>query len=80
MKDIQILERKDRKVIQSYFKLKHNHNNYTFVDYVYEDTREPVECGEFAAIFDNCDRLVENDELKDTFGVFVDLVRTTESS
>jgi hypothetical protein len=76
MEDIQVLEQKDRVVIQSYFKLRHNHNNYTFVDYIYEDTNEPVECGEFSSVFDNNGSLVENDELRDTFGEFCDIVRT----
>jgi hypothetical protein len=76
MDDIQVLEQKDRIVIQSYFKLRHNHNNYTFVDYIYEDTNEPVECGEFSSVFDNNGSLIENDELRDTFGEFCDIVRT----
>lgn len=76
MDDIHILEQRDRVVIQSYFKLKHNHNVYTFVDYVYEDSNEPLECGEFASVFDNNGSLVENEELKDTFGVFADMVRS----
>jgi hypothetical protein len=76
MNDIHIIEQKDRTVIQSYFKLRHNHNNYTFVDYIYEDTNEPVECGEFASVFDNNGQLVENEELKDSFGQFTDTVRT----
>jgi hypothetical protein len=76
MEDIQVLEQKDRLVIQSYFKLRHNHNNYTFVDYIYEDTNEPVECGEFGSIFDNNGSLVENEGLRDTFGEFCDMLRT----
>lgn len=76
MEDIRIIEQKDRVVIQSYFKLRHNHNNYTFVDYIYEDSGEPLECGEFSSIFDNSGALVENEELKETFGMFCDMVRT----
>lgn len=76
MDDIHIIEQKDRTVIQSYFKLRYNHNNYTFVDYIYEDTNEPVECGEFASVFDNNGSLVENEELRDSFGQFTDMVRT----
>jgi len=75
MEDIQVLEQKDRVVIQSYFKLRHNHNNYTFIDYIYEDTNEPVECGEFSSVFDNNGSLIENEQLRDTFGEFCDLVR-----
>lgn len=74
--DIQLLEQKDRTVIQSYFKLRHNNNNYTFIDYIYEDTKEPVECGEFSSVFDNNGSLVENEELKDMFGVFADSARS----
>ncbi len=70
--DIQIIEQADRVVIQSYFKLKHNNNHYTFVDYVYEDSNEPVECGEYSSIFDNTGHLVEDEELRDMFGEFVD--------
>ena len=73
--DIQILEQIDKKVIQTYFKLRHNNNNYTFIDYIYEDTNEPVECGEFCSVFDNNGSLIENEELKDMFGVFVDRAR-----
>jgi hypothetical protein len=73
--DIQLLEQKDREVIQTYFKFKHNNNNYTFIDYIYKDTNEPVECGEFCSVFDNNGSLVENDELKDMFGVFADSAR-----
>ena len=76
MEDIQVLEQKDRVGIQSYFKLRHNHNNYTFVDYIYEDSGEPLECGEFNSIFNNSGKLVDNEELKDTIGQFCDLVRT----
>jgi hypothetical protein len=75
MNDIQILEQKERKVIQTYYKFRHNHNNYTFVDYIYEDSGEPLECGEYCSVFDNNGSLVENEELKETFGVFVDTVR-----
>ena len=76
MEDIQILEQKDRVIIQSYFKLRLNHNNYTFVDYIYEDSGEPLECGDFSSVFDNNGSLVENEELRDTLGQFCDLVRT----
>jgi hypothetical protein len=76
MEDIQVLEQKDRVVIQSYFKLRHNHNNYTFIDYIYEDTNEPVECGEFSSVFDNNGSLIENEQLRDSFGEFCDIVRT----
>jgi hypothetical protein len=75
--DIQIIEQKDRTVIQSYFKLKHNNNYYTFVDYIYEDTNEPVECGEYSSVFDNTGQFVEDEQLKDTFGEFVDANRKT---
>jgi hypothetical protein len=74
--EIQILEQKDRQVVQSYFKLKHNNNIYTFIDYIYSDTREPVECGEFSSVFDATGSLVEDETLKDTFGVFADGART----
>ena len=80
MEDIQVLEQKDRVVIQSYFKFRHNHNNYTFVDYIYEDTNEPVECGEFSSIFDNNGSLVENEELTDMFGQFCDMMRTVKKA
>ena len=73
--DIQILEQNDRKVIQSYFKLKHNSNIYTFIDYVYADTHEPVECGEFSSVFDATGSLVEDETLKETLGVFADQAR-----
>jgi len=73
--DIEIIEQKDRKVIQSYFKLKHNNNNYTFVDYIYADTHEPVECGEFGSIFDASGNIVLDATLKETFGVFADQTR-----
>ena len=79
MDDIHIIEQKDRTVIQSYFKLRHNHNNYTFVDYIYEDSGEPLECGEYCSVFDNNGRLVENDELKDTLGAFCDMVRSVKN-
>ena len=78
MDDIDIIEQKDRVVIQSYFKLRHNHNNYTFVDYIYEDSGEPLECGELSSIFDNNGKLVENEELKDMFGQFCDMMRTVK--
>lgn len=78
MDDVHIIEQKDRVVIQSYFKLRHNHNNYTFVDYVYEDSGEPVECGEYSSIFDNKGSLVENEELTDMFGQFCDMMRTVK--
>lgn len=74
-RDIQLLEQKDRKVIQSYFKIKHNNNNYTFIDYIYEDTREPVECGEFSSVFDASGSLIEDETLRDTFGEFADQFR-----
>jgi len=74
--DIQIMEQKDRVVIQSYFKLKHNNNYYTFVDYIYEDSNEPVECGEYSSIFDNTGHLVEDEEMKEMFGVFADANRS----
>lgn len=77
MNHIQLLEQKDRPVIQSYFKLKHNNNTYTFVDYIYQDTNEPVECGEFSSVFDAKGSLVKNEELKELFGVFVDENRST---
>jgi hypothetical protein len=73
--DIQIIEQKDRVVIQSYFKLKHNNNYYTFVDYIYEDSNEPVECGEYSSIFDNTGHLVEDEEMRDMFGEFADANR-----
>jgi len=73
--DIQLLEQKDRKVVQSYFKLKHNNNTYTFIDYIYTDTNEPVECGEFSSVFDATGSLVEDEALKEMFGVFTDQSR-----
>ena len=80
MDDIDIIEQKDRVVIQSYFKLRHNHNNYTFVDYIYEDSGEPLEGGELSSIFDNNGKLVENEELKDMFGQFCDMMRTVKKA
>ena len=76
MEDIHIIEQKERRVIQTYYKLRYNHNNYTFIDYVYEDSGEPIECGERCSVFDNNDRLVESEELNDAFGSFVDTVRS----
>lgn len=76
MNNIQILDHKDRQVIQTYFKLRYNHNDFTFIDYVYKDSKEPVDCGELASIFDSTGHLVEDEEIKDTFGVFVDMWRS----
>lgn len=78
MDDILIIEQKERRVIQIYYKLRHNHNNYTFLDYVYEDSGEPVECGEYSCVFDNSGHIVDNQDIKDTFGVFVDMVRSAK--
>lgn len=77
--DFQILEQKDRVVIQSYFKLRHNNNNYTFIDYIYQDSEEPVECGEFSSVFDNNGRLLENEDLKDMIGGHCYIFRTNSS-
>lgn len=79
MDDIQILEQKERKVLQTYYKLKYNHHIYTFVDYIYEDSNEPLEAGEYSSIFDNNGSLVENEELKETFGMFVDINRQSRN-
>lgn len=79
MDDIHIIEQKERRVIQSYYKLRYNHNNYAFLDYIYEDTGEPLEGGEYCCVFDNNGSLVDNEELKETFGVFVDMVRTVKN-
>jgi hypothetical protein len=74
--EIEMIEQKDRQVVQSYFKFKHNNNTYTFVDYIYSDSREPVECGEFSSVFDANGSLIEDENLKDMFGVFADSART----
>ena len=78
MNDIHIIEQTERKVIQSYYKLRYNHNNYTFLDYTYEDSGEPLECGEYCCVFDNNGSLIENEELKETFGMFADLVKNSK--
>jgi hypothetical protein len=70
--DIQVQKTKQRTIIQTYYELRYNHNNYTFLDYVYEDNREPVQSGELSYITDHYGKILENEELKETFGSYVD--------
>lgn len=72
MNDIQILEQNRSTVIQTYYKLRYNSRNYTFLDYIYEDSGEPVRSGEMCVITDHSGNVVESDDLRETFGTFVD--------
>jgi len=72
--DIQVLEQDRSTIIQSYYKLRYNSRNYTFLDYIYEDSGEPVRSGEMCVITDHFGKTVESEDLRETFGTFVDLL------
>ena len=71
---IQVLEQDSSKIIQTHYKLRYNSRNYTFIDYIYEDSGEPVRAGEMCVITDHFGKVVESEDLRETFGVFVDLL------
>jgi hypothetical protein len=72
--DIQVLAQDRRTIIQTYYKLRYNSRNYTFLDYVYEESGEPVSAGEMCVIMDHFGKTVESEDLKETFGVFVNFL------
>jgi uncharacterized membrane protein len=53
-------------VEQIRYKVTYNQRNYTFTDYVYVDSGEPVVSGEFASLIDNQGNTVKDQKVFDT--------------
>jgi len=51
---------------QTIYKLTYNQRNYTFTDYVYVDSGEPVAGGEFSCLIDNQGNTVKDPKVFDS--------------
>ena len=72
---IKIISVEKEKVEQNTYKLTYNQRQYTFIDYVYNDTGLAVAEGEFAVLVDNQGNTIKDSKLIDAIGSFVDEIK-----
>jgi hypothetical protein len=65
MEYFKINEVEKRPIEQIRYKLMYDRRNYTFTDYVYTDTGDPVAGGEFAILVDNQGSTVKDQKVFD---------------
>ena len=61
-----------QQIEQIIYRLMFNQRNYTFTDYVYADSREPVASGEFSFLIDNQGNTVKDSKVFDAIVDYID--------
>jgi hypothetical protein len=71
MEHFKINEVEKRTIEQVRYKLMYDRRNYTFTDYVYADSGEPVASGEFASLVDNQGNTVKDQKVFDAIVEYI---------
>lgn len=61
-----------QQIEQVIYRLTFNQRNYTFTDYVYVDSGEPVASGEFSFLVDNQGNTVKDQKVFDAIVEYID--------
>ena len=72
MEHFKINEVEKRTIEQIRYRIVYDRRNYTFTDYVYTDTGDPVAGGEFAMLVDNQGTTVKDQKVFDAIVEYID--------